>query len=137
MVFQRDKDGHELLVRRVNWDHPHDFRRFSDPLEGVRQGFFAPPTLVVHDARTTDRALRPYLRELRKLSIPPLGIDASIGIDGETFGLQTYGASDSTRLEWWCEGPREWRPFTEAAGRLRNFLDGLFEEPYEGGELMT
>lgn len=128
MVFEPIADEHALIVRRVIWDSPYDLSRFSDPLEGVRQGFFAPPTLTVDDARTTDKALQPYLRGLRRQPIPVVTVRPSIGLDGETYGFQSYGSSDTLHLEWWCEGPKEWLPLIESVGRMRNFLNRLFRE---------
>ncbi len=128
MVFEQPADAHALMVRRVIWDNPHDHGRFSDPLEGVRQGFFATPSLTVDDARTTRKALQPYLRELRAQPIPVLILRPAIGLDGETFGFQNHASSDTIRLEWWCDGPKEWRPLIKAVGRMRDFLDSLFQE---------
>src|SRR5215813_11746554 len=48
-VFDPPDDAHTRLVRQVQWDRPHDMRRFSDPLEGVKQG--VPGTAVGARAR--------------------------------------------------------------------------------------
>lgn len=127
MVFEQPANEHSLLARRVIWDSPYDHSRFSDPLEGVRQGFSAPPTLTVDDASTIDNALQPFLHELGRQPIPVVTPHPSIGLDGETFGFQSYGSSATIRLQWWHDGPKEWRPLIEAIGRIRDFLDSLFE----------
>src|SRR5258707_13785909 len=60
-VFDPPDQAHTRLVRQGQWDRPHDMRRFSDPLEGVKQGFHAPPTVNVRDARVPDKTLRTHL----------------------------------------------------------------------------
>ena len=37
------------------------------------------------------------------------------------FGLETYEVSPSVRLQWWCDGPTEWRHFTDWFAALRSF----------------
>jgi hypothetical protein len=125
-VFDPPDQAHLRLVRQVQWDRPHDMRRFSDPLEGVKQGFHAPPSIGVRDARVADDGLRTHLEELGRLPIPVAGIEAPFGVDGEDFGLHWYDAYLTTHLQWWAEGPRAWSAFTAAVTRLRTFLAQQF-----------
>lgn len=126
-VFDPPDPARTRLVRQVQWDRPHDLLRFSDPLEGVKQGFQAPPTVSVRDARVVDTTLRRHLAELRRLPIPVAGLAAPIGLDGEVFGLQCYGSFLATHLQWWGEGPHAWSAFTAAVTRLRNVLAAHFD----------
>ncbi len=121
-VFDPPDQAHTRLVRQVQWDRPHDMRRFSNPLEGVKQGFHAPPLLSVRDARVAGDRLHSHLEELSRLPIPVVGIEAPFGVDGEVFGLQCYGYFLATQLQWWADGPRAWSAFTAAVTRLRTFL---------------
>ena len=89
-VFGPIGKSHTRLVRQVRWDRPHDMSRFSDPLEGVKQGFHAPPSVSVRDAPVAEGLLRRHLRELSKLPIPVVGIEEPVGLDGEIFGLKVY-----------------------------------------------
>ena len=100
--------------------------RFSDPLEGVGQGFHAPPSVTVRDASVAEELLRRHLKELSKLPIPVVGIEEPVGLDGEDFGLRVYGYFLGTQLEWWADGPRSWAAFTAAVARLRGFLAAQF-----------
>jgi hypothetical protein len=114
------------LVRQVQWDRPHDMRRFSDPLEGVKQGFHTPPSVSVRDAWVAGDTLCYHLEELGRLPIPVVGIEAPFGVDGEVFGLQCCRHFLATQLQWWAEGPRAWSAFTAAVTRLRTFLAQQF-----------
>jgi hypothetical protein len=125
--FDPPDDARSRLVRQVQWDRPHDLLRFVDPLEGVTQGFQAPPSVSARDDRVADCTLRSHVEELRRLPIPVAGIEAPFGLDGEIFGLQCYGYFLATHLQWWAEGPRAWSAFTSAVTRLRNALDEHFD----------
>lgn len=117
-----DEESRTRLVRQVRWDRPRDLLRFSDPLEGVKQGLHAPPSVSVRDVRVGDNVLRGYLHELSGLPIPVVGIETPIGLDGETFGLQLYGHFLAAQLQWWGEGPPAWSAFTSTIARLRTHL---------------
>lgn len=110
--------GRPMRVRAIIWDRPHDMARFADPLEGVRQGFHAPPTIIVRDAEIAREELDPIMRALNVARIPVTGVDVYFGLDGESYGIAVAGA----RLEWWEDGPRKWRTLTRTVARLREVL---------------
>jgi hypothetical protein len=126
-VFDPPDDTHTRLLRQVQWDRPYDLLPFADPLEGVKRGWQAPPTLSIRDAQVADALLRRHLEELRRLPIPVAGVEAPVGVDGELFGLQYDGVFLATRLQWWEEGPQAWSAFTLAVTRLRNALAEHFD----------
>lgn len=98
-VFDPPDASRTRLVRQVRWDRPHDLLRFSDPLEGVRQGFQAPPTIFVRDARVEDDKFRADVQDLSRVPIPVVGIEAPFGVDGEVFGLHLYGYFLATQIQ--------------------------------------
>jgi hypothetical protein len=106
-VFDPPDQADMRLVRQVQWDRPHDLRRFADPLEGVKQGFHAPPSVGVRDARVADDRLRAHLEELSRLPIPVAGIEAPFGVDGKSLA-STVTVPSSPRT---CSGvPRDRAP---------------------------
>jgi hypothetical protein len=125
-VFDPPDTSHNRLVRQVRWDRPHDMLRFSDPPEGVKQGFNAPPSLSIGDVHVADDTLQKYVAELSSLLIPVLGIRDMITLDGTVSGLQAYGNIASSRLQWWGEGPNAWSAFTAAVTHLRSYLAEQF-----------
>jgi hypothetical protein len=127
-VFDPPDASRNRLVRQVQWDRPHDMLRFSDPLEGVRQGFHAPPSLRVNDAYIADGTLQQYLDELSRLPIAVVGIAAPLVLDGEVAGLQVYEHFFGTQVQWSGDGPSTWSAFTAAVARLQSFLADQFIE---------
>lgn len=116
-----------LVVRKVIWERITDLRRFADPLEWLKQGYRAPPTIIVHDARMPADQLTSLLAELALATVPVAGIEALWGLDGETFGFENLESGFlHARLEWWSDGPSEWQAFTRCVARLRAALEQCF-----------
>ncbi len=128
-IFEPLRDEHDKrqpLVREVVWDRAHDLVRFSDPLEGVRQGFHSPPTLHVRDAVVSPREYQQLLRDIATHPVPLVQFQPVIGLDGEDFGIVAEVGFNSARAEWWGDGPTQWRDFIAAVTRLREFLQSCF-----------
>ena len=119
----------DVLVREVVWDSPHDLSRFANPLEWLKQGYRTPPSVYVRDAKIAYSQISALLENLARLPVPIAGVQTLIGIDGEGCGFE-YCASFliRARLEWWCDGPAEWRTFIDCVTRLRVLLQSLFNE---------
>ncbi len=118
-----------VLVREVTWDSPHDLSRFANPLEWLKQGHRAPPSLRVRDVKLAYSLLSPLLDDLAQLPVPVAGVKPLWGLDGERFGFEYSDSSFlRARLEWWCDGPAEWKAFTDSVARLRVLLRRLLHE---------
>jgi hypothetical protein len=112
-----------FIVREVVWARAHDVRRFSDPLEWLRQGYRAPPTLTVRDASMPPSDIVPLLVKLADAPVPLAGVDLSWGVDATACGFENgEPCYFKVRLQWWGDGPAEWRTFTQAVARLRQTL---------------
>jgi hypothetical protein len=119
-----DREEPEVVhIREVTWDRPYDMGRFADPLEGVRRGFRAPPTIRERDGELPEGEWRAWRDGMARVAIPLVGVEGVVGLDGETFGIETYDGFNVFRLGWWCDGPREWWPFVRAVGRLREMME--------------
>ena len=119
------------LVREATWDRAADHERLFNPLEGLRNGFDSQPTIGLREARLPAAELRSLLEIAANLAVPVVLFPrpGDVRVDGEYFGLQTYEASSSVRLQWWCDGPTEWRHFTDWFGQVRSFLAQHLEQP--------
>jgi hypothetical protein len=130
-----DPAGHRLttwmVVREATWDRPHDGGRFTNPLQGVREGFSAPPTVRVRDGHIAQRPVRSWLHEVRQLPIALVAIQGPVGLDGEFWGLEVGNAFLQVRLQWWGSGPRQWAPLTQAIARLHQLLAGAVAQNNE------
>jgi hypothetical protein len=115
-------EGPPTLVREVVWDRFHEAARLTDPMEGRRRGFHRHPTLAVRDAEVDETELSQLMEQAKRISIPVVAIEECPGLDGVTCGLATDGFLGAVRLEWWCDGPREWRDLIAWAGEMQAFL---------------
>ena len=127
----RNVDNQALAVRKVVWERATDLRRFNDPMEWLKQGYHAPPTIIVRDAAMLATPIDAMLAEVALVPVPVAGIAARMGLDGETFGFeQKESGFWGVRLEWWADGPEEWRAFTNDVARMR----AAFEQCFSGGQ---
>jgi hypothetical protein len=134
-VFQTQGSSREtaqLSIRQVVWDNIRDSQRLTDPMEGLRRGFHTHPTLRICDAAVGFDEYNDIVATGRHLAIPMVGVEESVGLDGETFGIEIEEFLTHRRLEWWCSGPEEWRPFTKWVASLRSFLQRCVEDTIGG-----
>jgi hypothetical protein len=117
-------EGARRLVRGITWDSPADRQR----LEDLAHDFRPVPTIRLQEAPLPEDELTQMLNVGAGLAVPFLGIANRVGIDGEFFGLETYEVSPSARMQWWCDGPAEWRHFTDWVAGLRAFLLRCLEQ---------
>ena len=116
-----------LIVREVVWERGHDLGHVTDPIKRLQHEHPVTPTLAVRDTRLPRGEMALLLEELAALPVPVAGIEASWGLDGETFGFENCASGFlRVRLEWWGDGPREWQGFTQAIARLREKLEQCF-----------
>jgi hypothetical protein len=125
-VFKSRSQHSQGVVREASWDILADSARLSDPLVGLKQGFHTNPTVVVRDGKLPDDEFSSLIEQGRRLNIPLIGIEQRMGLDGETSGIELFGF-DRVRLEWWCEGPKEWRALTDWVMKFRGFLSDQIE----------
>jgi hypothetical protein len=128
-VFEPHSDEagkRQMLVREVLWDRTHDLARFSDPLEGAGQGFNSPATIHVRDAAVPAREYRRLLREIAAHPVTLVQFQSIIGLDGERFGIASAAGFNAVCVEWWGDGPKQWRDFIAAVTRLREFLRSCY-----------
>jgi hypothetical protein len=97
-------------------------RRFADPLQGLREGFDAPPTITVRDGQIARESVTSWLQEVARIRIALFGVEAPWGVDGESWGIEVIRPFLQARLEWWGDGPTSRAGFTRAVARLRKQL---------------
>ncbi len=122
-----DKDGLNPVVRQVTWNRHYDVRRFTDPLDGLREGWHTEPTMVTEDAPLAIDEFLERMEAGRKIRIPLLeGAKTRIGLDGVRYGLQGLYGLSGWSLNWWEDGPEEWRELIKWAGEMRTYLSQAF-----------
>jgi hypothetical protein len=120
-----DSDTGSYLIRRVTWHKNHDLQRFTDPLEGLRQGINSPPTISVDDVPI---AISTFHRELNKAVFPIqlLNVQEYLGVDRDESGVETYHSLSKVHIRWKNDGPKEWQDFIAQIVYLRHIFDNYF-----------
>jgi hypothetical protein len=128
--------GAAPLVREVAWDRRVDQQRLFGPGAGDSGALYVRPSLGLRDAFLPAAEVQLFLEEGARLAVPVVGFTERTGLDGDFYGIETYEVSPNVRLQWWQEGPVEWRHFTDWAAGLRGlFMRHLEGEKEEGGSL--
>jgi hypothetical protein len=113
---RKSPDGSPPLVREVSWDRARDNERVFSGDGNAR------PTVRLRDARLPDADLRRLVEEGARLAVPLVVFAKVVGVEQDLFGLENYEVSPFVRVQWWGEGPAEWRHFTDWVGAVREFV---------------
>lgn len=122
-IYSNPREGGYGL-QTVTWHQRADRERMQRLMTGESAAESAEPTL-----RETFEAIDPgwvesQIAELSKIVVP-LHAKHSVGMDGESFGIRMRG---KFQVEWWCEGPEEWRELVAwAHGCLDHFREAKVE----------
>jgi hypothetical protein len=121
--------GAPPLVREVAWDRRRDQQRLDDPAEQTKwRAGRRELSLGLREATLPEAELRALLAAGADLAVPIVLRGHAVGLDGEFFGLETYEVSPNVRVQWWCDGPLEWRHFTDWVAQLRGFLQRCLDQ---------
>lgn len=103
-VYQvhRSKD---YVLQSVTWRQPVDSRRIEDLMLGRVTGVSPAPTLEEASCVLDATWFESQFTAFTSIRIP-LHTNRPIGLDGESFGVHAPGEFE---VEWWCEGPPEWK----------------------------
>ena len=113
------------MVVEISWHRPFDALRFHDPMKGLAHGFSISPAVDLRQAELLPSQIEWRMTNLETIQIPLL-IDESIGVDGESFGFETYGFA-AIRLTWSSLMPESWKAIVEWAKETREFLSESLE----------
>lgn len=120
-----DRNRERIMARQITWDMLGDLERFTNPLEGLKQGWQDEPAIAQIEQNVSAKELTPRLDALSRIKLP-LNHKPTIGIDGTTYGLQMPGYGSSIHLTWWVKGPDAWHELTTWAADTRAFLSRIF-----------
>jgi hypothetical protein len=130
-------------LQEISWDRAQDYARMHNPLNGVRHALhFAPvPTINVRMTEISSGELArdeidTRIDSLSNLHLKPFIQDRPWGLDGEPWGVELFAFGGMSRLEWWCEGPQEWRELVDwTASTIQKFRDLLANETSVAGRI--
>ena len=123
-----DKDGN-MVLKQMIWDRPDDTERFMDPIVGLKKGWHIEPTLTNSETSLDQSEIVRRITIANTIAIPLVGIKSTVRLDAVTYGLQIPASYNSFRLQWWCNGPEEWRELTTWAADMRTYLLEAFNKP--------
>lgn len=128
-VFVNRYDGRtgesRTIVRRLRWRNDLDGSRLQSPMEGLKLGFHATPTIEVEETEL-DRGdwARPR-RELEGVGLATLALSKVVAIDGTRFGVSI---PNRLRLEW-TSTPDGWEHLVRWVDSTQAWLDSLSFAP--------
>lgn len=112
-------------VVEICWDAPSDANRMMiNPLEGLKSGFRPDPTLTMRFAPFELGEYSALLNRRNAMSVALSAKHDLVGCDGEVWGFENFDYFQSSRLQWWGDGPRDWQPLVKA---FHDFLDAAQE----------
>ena len=90
------KCKNDLYVRRVILDQRPDI---------------VAPELITFgsEAPLSNDSVSSLISQLKKFSFAPFIEVNTVGIDGETNGVEWGSYMSSTKMQWWCNPPSEWQ----------------------------
>ena len=107
-LYAASRDDSRLLLLRLTREPS------VDPID---------PKLVNRVSYLEANAADELLAEGAAIRIPPIVLDAALGLDGEFWNFEGGDFFWNTKLCWWCEGPPAWKALDDWTRRLTAFLD--------------
>jgi hypothetical protein len=114
------------FAREVTWNRPEDLERLSDPLIGLKKGFDLNPSIEVKDAIVNLKDFYLELDKLNSINIPVVPKSEVFGLDGEIRGFHHCLPNKEIKLQWWFDGPIEWKDLTCWQTEMQEFLERHF-----------
>ena len=107
------------LLRRI-WDRPQDFLMVSDPVEGIRRGHRAVPSIETASADIGSDQAQKLWRTLGQIQIPLVN-PSTFALDGVQHGIHSRGCFRLT----WNSLPDGWEPLQNWMYETLDWLDRL------------
>jgi hypothetical protein len=106
-VVTTTKRKGEYKLQTVKWRQSADAEKFKQHMAGALVGSsrLATPTMEESFSDIDSEWVEREIANLAQIRIP-LITRAPFGCDGVSYGVHVRGLFD---LEWWCDGPSEWK----------------------------
>ena len=112
------RGGKDYRLQRVTWQQTADSQRIGEFMRGQSVSLSSEPTLAA-DSRPLDASwFERQFTALMTIRIP-LHTNRPIGLDGESFGVH---ARNEFEVEWWCDGPTEWRDLIKSTNECIEYF---------------
>lgn len=124
--FARFNQSESPMVVAATWNRQFDATRFNDPMKGLAHGLSSTPTISLKQASLSAATLDSTLRLLEQVALP-IVLDRSIVLDGEEFGVETFGMLTAVRVRWHSNPGGAWLPLLDWFEETRTFLQHSLE----------
>ncbi len=116
-----------LIVSQVVWDRNDDGQRLNNPLKGLKEGFHTEPTFEIKSIEITKETFNRIFNELQQIQFPAFAnYRKSVGIDGVSYGIETFDFTHRTSISWWSAYPKEWQNLIDWFEKTTEFLESQF-----------
>jgi len=130
VIYRRhpiEKDGKPRFIGcRTEWLKAEDIQRFSSPIASLQYLNRLAPTMSFQTVELDPQWTQQQTSSLLSVSVPPFAERNSVGIDGVGYGLRQGNYLAGTCLNWWNEGPDEWRPLTKIVLAMLEELEDIY-----------
>lgn len=121
-----ENDGKPRFVGcRTEWLKEEDIQRFSSPVKSLQYLNRLAPTMRFETLELDPQWTQQQIASLLTASVPPFAASNSIGLDGVSYEVRQGDYMAGTCLNWWCDGPDEWRPLTRIVFALLEELEDI------------
>lgn len=118
----------DLIIRKVIWDRHTDLDRLANPLEGLKKGFDTEPRLVIRSTKVEREIYENLYSKLNEIKFSAFASEGTFGVDGESYGIESFCFSNSTRVSWWSVYSDEWQNLVEWFRKTTEFLENKFSD---------
>lgn len=136
-IYQRDpviyrrhpieNDGKPRFVGcRTEWLKEEDIQRLSSPVKSLQYLNRLAPAMIFQTVELDPQWTQQQVASLLSASVPPFAVSNSIGLDGVSYEVRQGSYMAGTCLNWWCDGPDEWRPLTEIVSAMLEELEDIY-----------
>lgn len=115
-----------FIVREVTWDGNADYKRLANPLEGLKRGFHSEPEIAIKSIEIEQQIFEEIFSDLKTIQFPAFASYGSFGIDGTSYGIETFDFTGNTRISWWSHYPTEWQNLIEWFQKTTRYLEQSF-----------
>ncbi|HEX9059362.1 MAG TPA: hypothetical protein VF941_04215, partial [Clostridia bacterium] len=108
------KQNNNYFIVLSYWNKDEDLKKLEIPHVDLKLRYnklSVEPTIVSKRKEITEDFANEILNILGTLKISPLPEGCPFGCDGVSFKMKFGGLFHGIKIEWWCDGPENWRDF--------------------------
>lgn len=105
-LISEDREQDNYYVRQTQ-----SHRSYRQLVE--KEWFESAKHLIFKEAQLDRSELFNWLEKSKTLAIPMIGVKGPVGYDGVYYGFEYYIHDARCKIQWWGDGPKEWKPIID------------------------